>query len=95
MTQQIRTAFLLAQGASLRQYIGAGITFFNFPFISVSVLSAFSVSPSLHLHRHLHLPPYLHLPCHLLNAAISLHYTEKHKIFITGANNLLRLAIYS
>jgi hypothetical protein len=63
-------------------------------YLSVSVLSAISVSQFLHLPppRHLHLPPYLHLPRYLLATSISLHYTEKHKIFITGANNLLRLA---
>jgi hypothetical protein len=42
-----------------------------------------TLSPSLSL------PP---LPRHLLATSISLHYTEKHKIFMTGANNLLRLA---
>jgi hypothetical protein len=36
----------LAQDASLRQYIGAGITFFLFSFyLSVSILSAVSVLP--------------------------------------------------
>jgi hypothetical protein len=68
----------------LRQYIGAAITFFRFSFyLSFSILSA--CLPSLHLHTHLHLPCHLHLPPHLP----SLHYTEKHKIFITGVNNLL------
>ena len=67
-------------------------------YLSVSVLSAISVSQSLHLPPHLHLPrhlhlfPYLHLPRQLLATSISLHNTEKHKIFMTGANNLLRLA---
>jgi hypothetical protein len=73
----------LAQVASLRQYIGAEITFFPFFFyLSVSI-SQLSLSPNL----------YISLPISIsLAISISLHYKEKHKIFITGANNLLRFA---
>ncbi len=49
MTQQIRTVRLFAQGASLRQYTGAVITFFNCPFISLSPFSQLSLSPNLYI----------------------------------------------
>jgi hypothetical protein len=58
----------------------------------ISVFQSLRLPPHLHLSRHLYLPPYLHLPRHLLTTSISLHYKEKHKIFLMGANNLLRLA---
>jgi hypothetical protein len=85
----------LAQGASLRQYIGAAITFLSFTFISLSPFSQLSLSPNLYisflisisLAISISLPISIYLPIFL-----SLHYTEKHKISITGAKNLLRFA---
>jgi hypothetical protein len=59
------------------------ITFFHFSFyLSVSIFSAISVSPSQHL------PPHLHL----ITISISLHHPEKPKNIRNGANNLLRFA---
>ncbi len=101
MKQLIRTMSPNGTRCMLHQYIGAAITFFCFSFyLSVSILSAISVSQSLHFPHHLHLPRHLHPPpprhplpisiSSLSLSPISLHYTEKHKIFITGANNVLR-----
>jgi hypothetical protein len=103
MTQQIRTASPIGARCIVASIYWRRNNLLSFSFyLSVSVLSAISVfqslhlPPHLHLHlpRHLHLLPYLHLPRHLylLATSISLHYAEKHKIFLTGANNLLRLA---
>jgi hypothetical protein len=88
----------LAQGASLRQYIGAVITFFNCPFISKSPFSQLSLSPNLYISFpiSISLATSFSFPISISLAIsslpISLHYKEKHKIFMTGANNLLRLA---
>jgi hypothetical protein len=89
MTQQIRTASPIGARCIVASIYWRRNNLLSFSFyISVSVLSAISVSQSLHLLPHIHLPRHLHL----LATSISLHYTEKHKIFKTGASNLLRLA---
>jgi hypothetical protein len=88
LTLQIETRRLSAQRSSLRQYNWRRNNPLGFFLLSpVSILSAISVSHSLYLLSHLHLPCHLHILI-----SISLHCTEKHKIFITGANNLLRFA---
>jgi hypothetical protein len=98
MTQQIRTVSPIGARCIVASIYWRRNNLLSFSsYLSVSILSAISVSQSIHLlpHllRHLRLPPYLHLPrhLHLLAISVSLHYTEKHKIVITGANNLLRL----
>ncbi len=80
---------LLAQGASLGQYIGAGITFFNFPLISLSPFSQLSPSPNLYIYLpiSISLAISISLPISISLAISSLPLsptTEKHKIFITG-----------
>jgi hypothetical protein len=87
MTQLILTASPIWQGTLLYQYIGPGITLFCFfCFISLSPFSQLFLSPNL-----ISISFAISISS-LSLSPIFLHYTEKHKIFITGANNLLRFA---
>jgi hypothetical protein len=81
----------LAQGASLHQYIGVGITFFNFPVISLSTFSQLSLSPNLYISLAISISLPISISLAIFSLPLAPHYTEKQNIY-KGGEHLLRFA---